>query len=290
MFLLVCLVSDHQSGKMENLSRNVTDESCENRLGYLVSLSLIDIIPFLVGQPVIAKLLWLTVTSKKTTDILNCNLALFHNFQYLTSLLHLIVLWFWPNAHTKILKFLLIYTQIGGPMNLFFICLERYVAVIYPTSYTLLTKYRCRQVCAVTVWLLSLPPALLSVLAGEVVSTIREKVLRIIPFHVFMIMTAMIVRCTFGIARMLTKSGTQREKLHPVKKRAFKTICATSTIVLFCHIPVTLMQLLKFTDEYTYDCIITPVGILLLFFASVVHPLFYLSTQGKFFTCLKWKK
>lgn len=288
----VSLSSEHQSGKMESLFSNIRlnsskHEACESAPAYLVALSLIDIIPLLVGQQVITRLLWITFRSKKI-DILNCNLALFHNLQYLISILHLIVLCSQPLAQKIILKFLFVYVQIGGPMSLSFICLERYAAVIHPMSYPLLKKYRFREICAVTVWLFSVPTALGSVLAEESLSSLKETLLDIFPICVLVVMTAMMVRCSVSIARTLKKSGPGRGELHPTKRRAFKTVCATSAITFFCYAPVTLMQRFKFEDEYTYYCIITPVCILFLSAASVVHPLFYLSAQGKFkSTCLK---
>lgn len=296
--LTVCffLASEHQSGKMENLFSNVTlnsskivsfDEDCEFGMCYLVALSLIDIIPLLVGLPVIGKLLWITFTSKKTTDILNCNLALFHSFHYLISILHLIVLFSLPRVQITILRFLFVYVQMGGPMSLSFICLERYVAVIHPTSYPLLTKYRFREVCAVTVWFFSLPTALATVLAAEASSALRENLLNILPIFVLVAMTAMMMRCTLCIARTLKNSGPGRDKLHPAKRRAFKTVCATSVSALFCYAPVTLLQRFKFVDEATYVWIVTPVCMLFLSAASVVHPLFYLSTQRRLFICSK---
>ena len=63
--------------------------------------------------------------------------------------------------------FLSVYVLIGGPMNLSFICLERYIAVIHPTFYPLLKKYRCREVCALSVWLLVVPLSLMKVLSEE---------------------------------------------------------------------------------------------------------------------------
>lgn len=265
-----------------NFSREVM---CEYRLDYVVSLSLIDIIPFLVGQPVITKLLWIASTSKKTLDILNCNLALFHNLQYLMSIVHFIVLFVMPNAQFRVLRFLLVYAQIGGPMSLAFICLERFVAVVHPMSYPLLKKYRCREVGAVMVWLFSVPTALVSILTAPGPTSIRDQAIKAFPFSVLVIMTVMVVRCSSSVAKTLKKSGPGSKELHPVKRRAFTTVCATSIIALFCYAPVTLMQELRLDEEYV--CIFTSVCILLLSAASVVHPLFYLSAQRKLFACLK---
>lgn len=277
---------------MENLFSNVTRNSnqsdvCHFGPAYIMVLSLIDIITFLMGQPLITRLLWITFTSKKTIDILNFNLALFHNFQYLTSTFHLAAMFLLPNAQQQILKFLLVYAQVGGPMSLSFISIERYVAVIHPMSYSLLKKYRCREVFAVTMWLLTVPIALASLLAKTLASFLNQQVLQIIQFSALCIMIAIMLRCSIRIAMVLKKSGPGLEKMHPAKKKAFHTLRATSAIALFCYTPVNLLQRLMSGNEYIYDCIVTPGCIFLLSVGSIVHPLFYLLTQGKLFTCFK---
>lgn len=279
----------NHSSKMENIFSNVTLNSSKPEsytLQPFLFLSLIDIFTVLVGQPVIAALLWITFTSKKNIDILNCNLALFHNLQYFMLVFHLFVLFLLPHAQANLLKFVFVYAQIGGPMNLSFVCMERYVAVIHPTSYPLLKKYRWREVCVVTVWLFSVHSAFGNVFA-ENSSYIIDTSMQVIPISLMVFMTVLMVRFSVSVARALKRFGPGRNKMHPIKKRAFKTVCATSTIVLFCYIPVTFLQKLKFVNENAYYCVVMPCCILLLSFASVVHPLFYLSTQGKLFTCLK---
>lgn len=275
---------------MENVSSNFTHDLDPV---YLVALSLFDIIPFLVGQPVIAKLLWISFTSKKATDILNFNLALFHDSQNCLSIVHLFVLFLLPKAQKKILECLFVYVQIGGPMNLSFICMERYVAVIYPTSYPLLKKYRFREVCAVAVWFVSVPMVFLHAFAADSLFSPRGDIyiyiMGILPVLWLTTVTVMVVHFSVRIAQALKKSGLGRDKTHPGKRRAFKTVCATLYVVLFCYAPVTIVQNFR-SNATLYNNIIIPLCVFLLSAASVVHPLFYLSAQGKLFSCLKREK
>ncbi|KAJ3609686.1 hypothetical protein NHX12_024198 [Muraenolepis orangiensis] len=125
-----------------------------------------DLVIVLMGQPVFAKLLWTAIHSRKT-DVLNINLAFFHNLQYLLTMLHLLVILLYRQADRSIAMFLFVYVLIGGPMTLSFICLERYIAVVHPTVYPLLRTYRCREACALSVWLLSLPIALVKAFSIE---------------------------------------------------------------------------------------------------------------------------
>ena len=253
---------------------------------HLVLLGLIDIVCLLIGQPVIVKLLLVTFTSRKTS-LLNCNLALFHNMQYLISILHLCVLHFLPKQHQHVLYFLFVYVLIGGPMNLTFICLERYVAVIHPTSYPLLKKYRYREMCSATVWWFSVPTALARVYSLHNVFHSKDEVIKMIPYGVMMVMIPIIVWCSFHTVNVLRRSGPGRDQLHPAKKRAFRTICATSSIALFFYIGVASTQWYKKVNEGNHNCIVVPICLVLLSAASVVHPVCYLHTQRKLFPFFK---
>lgn len=272
---------------MENISSNSSQESAAHlptfalKWFYLFT-SLIDILPFLVGQPVIAKLLWLYFTSKKAADILNLNLALFHNLQYFISIVHLHIMFLLPKAQNNVLQFLFGYAQIGGPLNLCFICLERYVAVIHPISFPVLKRYRFKEISAVVVWLFSVPIALINVLASEIILALKDAMMTF-RSSLLLAVTLVTLYCNIIIVLALKK------KLHPVKRRAFKIIFSTFDIVLFCYGPVTILQMLDLSEE-NYNFVIIPICISFLATASVMHPLLYLYSQGKSCICLKRDK
>lgn len=278
---------------MENITSNSSLESAAHLPSFALKwfylfTSLVDILPFLVGQPVIAKLLWLYFTSKKAADILNLNLALFHNLQYLISIVHLHIMFLLPKAQKQVLHFLFGYAQIGGPLNLCFICLERYVAVIHPTSFPVLKRYRFKEISAVVVWSFSVPIALINVLASEIILVLKEAMM-IFRSSLLVAVTLVTLYCNIRIVLVLKNSGPGAEKLHPVKRRAFKTIFLTVDIVLFCYGPVTILQMLDLSED-SYNFVIIPICISFLATASVLHPLLYLSSQGKICICLKRDK
>lgn len=276
---------------MANLSSNVTFNSdvCSSAKGFLfVFMSLIDIFPFLIGQPAVARILWITFTSKKAPDILNCNFAVFNNLHQLISIIHVTVLFSKPSVHDEILTFSLVFGQVGGPMSFFCICIERYVAVIYPMSYPLLKKYRFREISVVMIWFLSVSIALMCFLTD--IASIRDEASRLLPLYVLGIMMGMMVHCSIKIARTLKESGPGTGKLNPAKRKAFNIVCATSNITFFCYAPIVFLQRLWIVRESVPECTVKVLCVMFLSIESVVYPLFYLSTQGQLRTCFKVKK
>lgn len=263
-----------------NRSDSGGGEECLLEGRYLVTLALINVFTFVVGQPVTAKLLWISFTANKAADILNCNLALFHSFLYLVYLLNLVFLFLYRRHQSALLSVVLSYSQVGGPMSLCFICMERYVAVLHPTAYPLLRSHRWREACAALVWLCSLSVAMTTTLVSDDTSSLSGAVIKSVPFAAMLILTHLMVWATARIARALRTSSPGRDRLHPVKRKAFRTVCATTAINLLCYIPVAAMQKFQIQDQQLFSCVLTPISILLLSAASVVHPLFYLSTKG----------
>lgn len=278
---------------MKNVSSNSTFESCIQipafqKAIYVVILSLIDIILFLVGQPVIIRLLWVTFTSRKKIDILNFNLALINLLHYWISFVHLHLLLLQNKSHYEILRFLSLYGQIGGPMSLLFICLERYIAVVYPMYFQLLKTYRFREVGAVVVWCLTLPLSFIYIANSKYNEHFSE---RIVNFPAFLLLAISIITVHFSIrmAYLLKQPGPGREKVHPFKKKAFKTVCTNIFVVLICYSPVTVLQRIQFPEDIM-KLKVVPACVFILSVASVIHPLLYLSGQGKLCICSKVDK
>ncbi|KAG7278808.1 hypothetical protein CRUP_019114 [Coryphaenoides rupestris] len=182
------------------------------------------------------RLLWIAFRAKKK-DFLNINLAFFHNLQYLLTTLHFVMAFTFNVDALNIVKFLSVYMLIGGPVSLSFVCLERYVAVVHPTSYPLLKTHRCREACALSAWVLMLPAATVKAMAKDRAIAIAAMDVTALSVMVFAI--GVIAWCNVAILKALKKSGPATDKLHPAKKRAFGTVRAISIIVLLCYIPVT---------------------------------------------------
>lgn len=288
-WMFVFFTTERTFSKMENVSSNVTGNHSNiqppSEPTNQMALAVIDVSIFLVGQMIIIRILWLTVTSKKAIDILNFNLVLFYNLQQWVYIVHFFFLLLLPELHNVVLRLLFTYAELGGPANLSFISIERHVAVIYPTSYHLLKKHRFREVCVVAVWLLSVPLALVSVFGIVHLSPRRKLIYESAAVFWLVLLGVTVVYSSISISLVLKKSSPGTDKMHPRTKRAFKFIRATLLTVLLCYIPVTYMQ--RMTKDYFTK---TSVCMLLLSVTSIVHPLLYLSAQAEIFTCTKQEK
>lgn len=271
---------------MENLSSNVTlDPFDEFEPAYFKLFLLIDIVPFLVGQPAIARLLWVTFTSKKATAILYINVALLLNLQYWIAIVHFIAMHLRSKIYLSVQMLYLAYAQIAGPMSLMCICVERYIAVMRPTSYPQLKRYRFRELCVVATWSFSVTIGFLHL---RDFPTVSQTVLEHLPIYCLTAMIVIMVHSSVSIVRALKKGGLGRVTMHPAKKKAFKIVCATLYLVLICYAPVSVVQRIEFPKP-TYDNVVLPLCFFFLSVASVVQPLYYLSTQCKI-TCFKREK
>lgn len=275
------------------VSSNSSLEAClqtpafARKTEYVVMLSLIDIIPFLVGLPLMVRLTWVTLKSMKTIDILNFNLALINFFHYWISIVHLHILLLQKNYQFqyKILILLCLYSEIGGPMSMFFICLERYIAVVHPMYFQLLKAYRFREVSAVIVWCVTLSICSVYIANANHMEFYIGRMFTLPPILLLAI-SIITVHCSINMAYLLMQPGPGRRKMHPVKKKAFKTVCTNILIVMTFYSPVTLLQRMAFIEEI-YFFKVVPVCVFLLSVASIVHPLLYLSGQGKLNICSK---
>ena len=242
-----------------------------------------NIFSIFIGQPVIVKLLWTTFHSKRK-DILNINLAVFHNIQYLLSTMHVCIVYFNRELNSNMVSFLTVYLLMGGPLTLVFICMERYIAVIHPTFYPLLKKYRCREGCSLSVWLLAVPPALMKALSEDLHVFMELWSMDAIVYTILCLVVIIMAWSNVAILKALKNSPSSTDKLHPVKKRAFETVRAIFIASFLCYIPVVILIKYK-TVAKSSSCIVAPICVFLVSVASVVHPVLYLSAKGQLFPC-----
>lgn len=159
----------------------------------------------------------------------------------------------------------------SGPLFLSCICLDRFVAVLFPILFGQLKHIKYRLSLSMLVFCLTFAysaakmvgglPNFEKVFTGEILAT-----------FVWMVI------CNGSILWALKKSpGVGKDEMHPLKKKAFKTVVYILLIIIFNYLPP--VALFPFEDYYSPDvfrCYIQPVGFAFLNISSTIQPLVYL--------------
>lgn len=272
---------------MDFVPTNISEQLTSLSINF-VGLTVVDVLTVVMGQPVMAKMLWVTCTSSKPIDVLTLNLAIFYNLHHWLCTVHLLFLYLLPWLQDFVLRLIFIFAQTGGPMNLAFISVERYVAVIYPTSYQKLKQYRFREMCAASVWFMSITICFLCAFLKSPLFISDWDEMANVPLVWMVTTTSLVVHSSIRIAKALKEPGVGNSKLHPGKKKALKTVVATLHIVLLCYGSLSIiLRLGAIVVDTLRQFYMIPCGLCLLSAASIAHPVYHLFSQGRLFYCLR---
>ncbi|XP_029618160.1 uncharacterized protein LOC115199806 [Salmo trutta] len=156
------------------------------------------------------------------------------------------------------------------------ICLDRFVAVLFPLSYGQLkdTKYMV---------------SLSAVVLGLTFTYASAKT--IWGLHNFEKVFTPTILATFGwmvlcngaiLVALKRSRGSGKDDMHPMKKKAFKMVMSVLSIIVFNYLPP--VALFPFQDHYpldTFRCLVQPVGYAFINISSSIQPIIYLSRLEK---------
>ncbi|XP_046906973.1 uracil nucleotide/cysteinyl leukotriene receptor [Hypomesus transpacificus] len=254
-------------------------EGCKDMPAVLIIYLGLQFVNMFLGIPANIMVLWLmrrNTGDSSTSDIFILHLAVldvsfclippleFANLVYLTTSSTWYVLRFFYGIKD------------ASPLFLSCICLDRYMAVLHPITFTELKDRRHRAVLAGAVWLVTLAYA-----CAKCVGNISnfEKVFTVMILGAF----AFMVFCNMSILWALRRSGPGRDDMHPVKKRAFKMVVIILAIIVVNYFPP--VALFPFQDYFSPDvfrCYIHYIAFGFMDISSSIQPVLYLS--GKDFT------
>ncbi|XP_012726415.2 G protein-coupled receptor 183-like [Fundulus heteroclitus] len=164
----------------------------------------------------------------------------------------------------------------SGPLFLSCICLDRFVAVLFPMTFGQLKHIKYRLSLTLLVICLTFAYSTAKMVGGL---PNFEKIFTAEVLAAF----AWMVVCNASILFVLKKSrGAGKDDIHPMKKKAFKMVLSILCIIVFNYLP--LVALFPFEDHYTPDvfrCYVQPVGFGFLNISSTIQPLVYLSRLEK---------
>nr|XP_020456505.1 proteinase-activated receptor 3-like [Monopterus albus] len=251
-------------------------EQCKDMPAVLIWYLCLQFFNMFVGIPANLMVLWLIHKNKgdsSTSDIFILHLAVLDVFFCAVPPLELTNLVFITTKSTQCIQ--RFFDGVIESSLLFHscICLDRYVAVVHPITFTKLKDRNHRAVLVTVIWLLTLAYA-----AAKCVGNITHfyivfaaMILTAFPFMVF---------CNISILRVLRKSGPGRDEMHPVKKRAFKIVLLILAIIMFNYLPlVVLFPFRKYFSPDVFRCYIHYIAFGLMDLSSSIQPLLYLSKE-----------
>ncbi|CAJ1075214.1 G-protein coupled receptor 183-like [Xyrichtys novacula] len=255
-------------------------DGCDHQVeGILFDLT-IQCINVIVGIPANILVIAILIHNRKepsTSDIFLGCLAFMDAYFGAMTPVSFLNLYHWQSKEVwSALKFSYGVKDTSGPLFLSCICLDRFIAVLFPILFGQLKHIKYRLSLSVLVLLLTFAysaakavgglPNFEKVFTGEILATFTWMVL-----------------CNGSILWALKKSrGAGKDEMHPMKKKAFKLVLSILCIIVFNYLPP--VALFPFEDYYSPDvfrCYVQPVGFSFLNISSTIQPLVYLSRLEK---------
>ncbi|CAG5897873.1 unnamed protein product [Menidia menidia] len=255
-------------------------DGCEQYVEAILFDLILQIVNVVIGIPANLLVIAILIHNRKqpsTSDIFLGCLAFMDAYFGTIAPLAFCNLYIWHSKEVwSAIKFGYGIKDTSGPLFLSCICLDRFVAVLFPITFGQLKHVKYRL--GLTAVVLSLTfaysaakmvgglPNFEKVFTGEILATF----------------TWMLV-CNSSILWALKKSrGAGKDEMHPMKKKAFKVVLSILCIIVFNYLPP--VAIFPFEDFYSPDvfrCYVQPAGFAFLNVGSTIQPLVYLSRLEK---------
>ncbi|KAJ7987323.1 hypothetical protein DPEC_G00337530 [Dallia pectoralis] len=249
-------------------------EQCTSMPAVLHFYLALQFVNMFLGIPANFMVLWLLYKNKSdstTSNIFILQLAVLDTFFCLILPLELANIVHLTTSSTWYVLRFFYGVKDSSPLFLSCICLDRYMAVLHPITFTHL-KDRChRGVLAAIMWLVTLVYAI-GKCVGNIVNFEKVFTVMILTAFVFMVF------CNVSILFTLWQSRPGRGKVHPVKKRAFKMVLIILAIIVFNYFPpVALFPFQRYFSADVYLCYIHYIAFGFMDISSSIQPVLYLS-------------
>ncbi|XP_036436974.1 G-protein coupled receptor 183-like [Colossoma macropomum] len=255
-------------------------EGCEHMVEGILFDMVVQSFNIAIGVPANILVIAILIHNRHeptTSDIFLGCLAFMDAYFGLMAPISFINLYHWRSMKGWMaLKFSYGVKDTSGPLFLSCICLDRFVAVLFPIAFSQLKAIKYRISLSVFVLCLTFAyasaktigglPNFEKVFTGEILATF-----------------AWMIVCNLSILWALKRSrGAGKDEMHPMKKKAFKMVLSLLCIIVCNYLPP--VALFPFQDHYSpmaFGCYIQPVGFAFLNISSTIQPLVYLSRLEK---------
>ncbi|XP_061568586.1 G-protein coupled receptor 183-like [Cololabis saira] len=234
----------------------------------------------IVGIPANLLVIAILIHNRKdpsTSDIFFGCLAFMDAYFGTMTPLQLLNLYVWDSKEVwSAVQFSFGVKDTSSPLFLSCICLDRFVAVLFPIAFGRMKHIKYRLGLTVLVLCLTFAYSAAKVVGG------LPNFERVFTGEILATFSWMVI-CNASILWALKKSrGNGKDEMHPMKKKAFKMVLSILCIIVFNYLPP--VALFPFQDHYTPDvfrCYVQPVGYAFLNISSTIQPLIYLTRLEK---------
>ncbi|KAJ8347004.1 hypothetical protein SKAU_G00284050 [Synaphobranchus kaupii] len=251
-------------------------EECKDMPAALIFYLALQFINMFLGIPANLMVLWFLHKNKgdsSTSDIFFFHLAILDTFFCLIPPVELANKVFLNISSTWYVLRFFYGVKDSSLLFLSCICMDRYMAVLHPITFTELKDRSHRTVCATMVWLVTLAYAVAKCV-GNIPNFEKAFVFMILAAFAFMLF------CNVAILHALRQSGPGRDEMHPVKKRAFKMVLIILAIIVFNYLPpVALFPFQEYFSPDVFHCYINYVVFGFMDISSSIQPVLYLSRE-----------
>ncbi|XP_051544821.1 proteinase-activated receptor 3-like [Myxocyprinus asiaticus] len=259
-----------------SLAEETVYATCAHMPAVILFYLVLQFINMSLGIPANIIVLWLIHKNKgdsSTSDIFIVQLAVLDTFFCLIPPLELANIVFLTTDSTWYVLRFIYGVKDSSPLFLSCICLDRYMAVLHPITFTKLKDKRHRSVCAGVVWLVTLVYATAKCV-GNIPNFEKAFTGMILAAFAFMVF------CNISILWALRQSAPGRDERHPVKKKAFKMVIIILAIIVLNYFPP--VALFPFQDYFSPDvfrCYIHYIAFGFMDVSSSIQPVLYLSRE-----------
>ncbi|XP_035260140.1 somatostatin receptor type 5-like [Anguilla anguilla] len=268
----------HLAGNSSHGSAHGEPECPEPAAGFLFWIA-VEILTVALGLPANLRVLWALLKSQvdaSTSNVFTGSLAAL-DVVYLAMVPahvanHLLL---GDAGLQRSLLFFFGLNEIGSPLLLSCVCLDRYAAVLHPVAFMRYRHARYRAGCAAAVWALTLG-------YSAYVAGVDFRHNDCIFIALFMAAFVVLIFCNLSILRALRRSGPAGDEVHPVKRKAFRTVLAVFAVVLVSYLPaVAVYPYEHILPEEAFECYIYPVCYSFITLRACLQPLLFLFRAGK---------
>ncbi|XP_051734820.1 chemokine XC receptor 1-like [Ctenopharyngodon idella] len=237
---------------------------------------------FLVGLPTHSYIIWLIITgagSGVASEFFILNLSVSEIGYCVNCLTFVLSEWFSFILEFKLFLVGLITT--GRPVFQCLMCVERYLAVVYPVTFLKYKPLRYRVICSAAAWIIILGSCLCNLYTIVPHYSVHMWFLSV-QFPLFL---SIQLFCLVAVLRALKQSGPgergrEREEENHMKRRAFYLILITTVTMVITYVPYSIAGVFsifrkRLTAAYWFP------GLVCYVLSGFVQPVLYLHRTGK---------